>query len=224
MSFFARQSLASAADNRRGCSISDGATPQGFYVNDGTRDVGSTPTQILLLRGLDALTNEEEIVTALSRVGGRASGAVSRGGVKKVFITKDRASRQSWGFAFVQFSDVKVRFLLFISLLTTQADKIKSSISSQLKFSVLLSTPLSIPPVSSFAIESSPSPSLTRILSFQSTRNLTGHSEEKETNNSLTGTTKDTFNLGSLLLQLRRKSPRFRKDLKRTKMRRWIKI
>lgn len=88
----------------------DGATPQGFYVNDGTRDVGSTPTQILLLRGLDALTNEEEIVAALSRVGGRASGAVSRGGIKKVFITKDRASRQSWGFAFVQFSDVKVRF------------------------------------------------------------------------------------------------------------------
>lgn len=87
----------------------DGGTSQSFYVNDGTRDVGSTPTQILLLRGLDTLTNEEEIVAALSRVGGRASGAVSRGGVKKVYITRDRASRQSWGFAFVQFSDVKVR-------------------------------------------------------------------------------------------------------------------
>ena len=111
-----------------------------------------------------------------------------------------------------------------LSLLTTQADKSETPTSSQLKFSVLLSTPLSIPPVSSFAIESSPSPSLTRTPSSRSTRNLTGRSEEKETNNSLTGTTKDTFNLGSLLLQLRRKSPRFRKDLKRTKMRRWIKI
>jgi RNA-binding protein 5/10 len=87
---------------------SEGGASQGFYVNDGTRDVGSTPTQILLLRGLDALTNEEEILAALSRIGGRASGAVSRGGVKKIYITKDRASRQSWGFAFVQFSDVKV--------------------------------------------------------------------------------------------------------------------
>ncbi|GAA5979661.1 hypothetical protein JCM5350_003801 [Sporobolomyces pararoseus] len=92
-------------DQRR---TADGGNSQGFYVNDGTRDVGSTPTQILLLRGLDALTNEEEILAALSRVGGRASGAVSRGGVKKIYITKDRASRQSWGFAFVQFSDVKL--------------------------------------------------------------------------------------------------------------------
>ncbi|GAA5874348.1 hypothetical protein JCM16303_005821 [Sporobolomyces ruberrimus] len=92
-------------DQRR---VADGGTSQSFYVNDGTRDVGSTPTQILLLRGLDTLTNEEEIVAALSRVGGRASGAVSRGGVKKIYITRDRASRQSWGFAFVQFSDVKL--------------------------------------------------------------------------------------------------------------------
>ncbi|GAA5939364.1 uncharacterized protein JCM15063_004499 [Sporobolomyces koalae] len=86
----------------------EGTTSQGFYVNDGTRDVGSTPTQILLLRGLDALTNEEEIVAGLTRVGGRASGAIARGGVKKVFLTRDRGSRQSWGFAFVQFADVKL--------------------------------------------------------------------------------------------------------------------
>ncbi|GAA5913667.1 uncharacterized protein JCM6883_004044 [Sporobolomyces salmoneus] len=92
-------------DQRR---TTEGGTSQGFHFNDGTRDVGSTPSQILLLRGLDTLTNEEEIVAALARVGGRASGAVSRGGVKKIYIVRDRGSKQSWGFAFVQFSDVKL--------------------------------------------------------------------------------------------------------------------
>lgn len=81
-----------------------------FYVNDGTRDVGSTPTQILLLRGLDPLTSEEDIVAVLGNMSGRAGIEVREGrGVKKVFITKDRASRSSWGYAFVQFADVRVR-------------------------------------------------------------------------------------------------------------------
>ncbi|BGP16678.1 hypothetical protein JCM10213v2_004680 [Rhodosporidiobolus nylandii] len=86
----------------------EGSTDLSFYVNDGTRDVGATPSQILLLRGLDPLTNEEEIVSALSRVGGRANTEIAKGGIKKVYIAKDRASRSSWGFAFVQFSDVRL--------------------------------------------------------------------------------------------------------------------
>lgn len=141
-----------------------------------------------------------------------------------MFITKDRASRQSWGFAFVQFSDVKVssyRYPLALKLeLTFESFPL---ISSQLKFSVPLSTPLSIPPVFSFAIESSLSPSPTKTLSSRSTRNPIGLSEEKEISNSLIGTTKVTFNPGSHLLQRKRKSPRFQKDRKRTKMRKWTK-
>ncbi|GAA5857770.1 hypothetical protein JCM1840_000901 [Sporobolomyces johnsonii] len=94
-------------DDQRRATEGDNASSS-FYINDGTRDIGSTPSQILLLRGLDPLTNEEEIVSALAKVGGRASGDVARGGVKKVMIVKDRASRQSWCFAFVQFSDVRL--------------------------------------------------------------------------------------------------------------------
>lgn len=85
------------------------AAPQSFYVNDGTRDVGTSPTQILLLRGLDPLSDEEEIVQALGAIPSRAGTEIKQGGVKKVMITKDRASRSSWGYAFVQFSDVRVR-------------------------------------------------------------------------------------------------------------------
>ncbi|GAA5820695.1 hypothetical protein JCM11251_003115 [Rhodosporidiobolus azoricus] len=86
----------------------EGSANQGFYMNDGTRDIGSTPSQILLLRGLDPLSNEEEIVAALSRVGGRASQEIAKGGIKKVYIAKDRGSRSSWGFAFVRFADVRL--------------------------------------------------------------------------------------------------------------------
>ncbi|KAK4705775.1 hypothetical protein P7C70_g438, partial [Phenoliferia sp. Uapishka_3] len=83
--------------------------PMTFYVNDGTRDIGSAPTQILLLRGLDPLTSEEDITTSLSNIIGRPGNLIREGtGVKKVLITKDRASRTSWGYAFVQFADVRL--------------------------------------------------------------------------------------------------------------------
>ncbi|KAL7339517.1 RNA-directed RNA polymerase 2 [Rhodotorula toruloides] len=86
----------------------EGVAAPGFYVNDGTRDIGSTPSNVILLRGLDPLTNEEEISYTLSRVGGRASQEIAKGGIKRIMIVKDRASRSSWGFAFAQFADVRL--------------------------------------------------------------------------------------------------------------------
>ncbi|GAA5945160.1 hypothetical protein JCM3775_004875 [Rhodotorula graminis] len=83
-------------------------TTQSFYVNDGTRDIGSAPSSTLLLRGLDPLTGEDEIFSTLARVGGRANQEIAKGGVRRVMIAKDRASRSSWGFAFVQFVDVRL--------------------------------------------------------------------------------------------------------------------
>lgn len=72
--------------------------PLSFYVNDGTRDIGSAPTQILLLRGLDPLTSEEDIIASLGTITGRAGNEIREGkGVKKILMTKDRASRTSWG-------------------------------------------------------------------------------------------------------------------------------
>ncbi|GAA5896834.1 hypothetical protein JCM8208_007103 [Rhodotorula glutinis] len=83
-------------------------TSQSFYVNDGTRDIGSAPSSTLLLRGLDPLTGEDEIFSTLARVGGRANQEIAKGGVRRVMVAKDRASRSSWGFAFVQFADVRL--------------------------------------------------------------------------------------------------------------------
>ncbi|GAA6023535.1 hypothetical protein JCM8202_002669 [Rhodotorula sphaerocarpa] len=87
---------------------STGAASQSFYMNDGTRDIGTTPSNMLLLRGLDPLTNEDDIAASLSRVGGRPGQDVGRGGLKRVMLVKDRASRSSWGFAFVQLADTRL--------------------------------------------------------------------------------------------------------------------
>ncbi|KAK4047161.1 hypothetical protein OIV83_005613 [Microbotryomycetes sp. JL201] len=93
-------------DQRKGQAAS--SAPQTFYHNDGTRDIGSMPSQILLLRNLDPLTTEAEIVTALCSLGDPVGSQIRTGGIKKVILIRDRASRASWGYAFVQFSDVKL--------------------------------------------------------------------------------------------------------------------
>ncbi|KAM0791595.1 hypothetical protein ACM66B_006038 [Microbotryomycetes sp. NB124-2] len=84
------------------------SAPQSFYHNDGTRDIGSTPSQILLLRNVDPLTTEAELVTALCSLGDPVGSRIRTGGIKKVLMIRDRASRGSWGYAFVQFADVKL--------------------------------------------------------------------------------------------------------------------
>ncbi|GAA5967740.1 hypothetical protein JCM11641_005751 [Rhodosporidiobolus odoratus] len=103
-------------DQRR----SEGGGSQSFYLNDGTRDIGSTPSHILLFRGLDPLTNEDDIVSGLYRVGGRASHEITRGGIKKVYVAKDRASRSSWGFAFVEFSNTRLASETLASIFNPQ--------------------------------------------------------------------------------------------------------
>jgi len=80
------------------------------------------------------------------------------------------------------------------------------------------STLPSILPVSASAIVFSHSPSHTRTPSSRFTRSRIGHSKETEDNSSLTGTTKVSYNLGSLQHRARRSSRRFRKVQKPTKM------
>lgn len=85
------------------------AAPEAYYVNDGTRDVGSAPSQIVLLRQLDPLVTEHDIVFALGAIPSRVGDDIRlRSGIKRVLLVKDRASRSSWGFAFVQLQDVKL--------------------------------------------------------------------------------------------------------------------
>jgi len=85
------------------------AAPESYYVNDGTRDIGSTPSQIILMRQLDPLATEHDIITALGSIPSRVGDDIRlRSAVKRVLVVKDRASRSSWGFAFVQLQDVKL--------------------------------------------------------------------------------------------------------------------
>ncbi|SCZ88460.1 BZ3500_MvSof-1268-A1-R1_Chr2-1g04424 [Microbotryum saponariae] len=85
-------------------------TPQqGVYVNDGTRDIGTTQNSLILLRKLDALTSEDEIWKALAGLEGVAGQAIrERGGIVKIMMARERATRSNWGFAFVKLKDIAV--------------------------------------------------------------------------------------------------------------------
>ncbi|KZO95158.1 hypothetical protein CALVIDRAFT_500399 [Calocera viscosa TUFC12733] len=72
--------------------------------NDGSRDMGSQQTAVLLLRGLDPLTSIDEIETALRGVAGE--GKAGAEGMKRIALIRDRGTRMGWGFAFVEFKDV----------------------------------------------------------------------------------------------------------------------
>lgn len=86
---------------------SNAEPPSGAAINDGARDIGGSPTSILLLRGLDPLSTEQDIATNLQHIPD-PSQTVNSDSVKKVMLIKDRNTRGSWGFAFVQFADVQV--------------------------------------------------------------------------------------------------------------------
>lgn len=82
-------------------------SPSVAPINDGARDIGGSPTSILLLRGLDPLSTEQDIATNLQNIPD-PSQTVGSESVKKVMLIKDRNTRGSWGFAFVHFADVQV--------------------------------------------------------------------------------------------------------------------
>ena len=74
--------------------------------NDGTRDIGSAPTPVVLLRLLDKSTTIEDIHKALRIAEGPGrEGAI---GMKRIILVVDRLARSSWGFAFVEFEEVEV--------------------------------------------------------------------------------------------------------------------
>ncbi|SCV72033.1 BQ2448_4727 [Microbotryum intermedium] len=94
-------------------------TPQqGVYVNDGTRDIGTTHSSLILLRKLDALTSEDEIWKALAGLEGVAGQTIrERGGIIKIMMARERATRSSWGFAFVKLKDVALASAVMASVM-----------------------------------------------------------------------------------------------------------
>ena len=85
--------------------------PTNSFFNDGENDLGQVPHHILLVRGLDPLTTEETLYAATNQVAT----------LRRVLLIKDRASRMSWGFAFLDYHDIQAGsnknfFVLFIYL------------------------------------------------------------------------------------------------------------
>ncbi|KAK9893355.1 hypothetical protein P389DRAFT_198925 [Cystobasidium minutum MCA 4210] len=76
-------------------------------MNDGSKDMGSTPNNILLLRNLDPLTNEVHLATKLENLDDAARERTAKAqGPKKIILIKDRESNLSWCFAFAIFPDI----------------------------------------------------------------------------------------------------------------------
>ncbi|KAG5438924.1 hypothetical protein PCANB_002254 [Pneumocystis canis] len=74
-----------------------------MVLNDGSQDVSTTPSQFLLLRKLDPLTTEELIVKGMAKL---------QVPIVRVLLIRDRMTRQSWGFAFVEYVDGSSKALL----------------------------------------------------------------------------------------------------------------
>ncbi|CAG8547476.1 3499_t:CDS:10 [Ambispora gerdemannii] len=68
--------------------------------NDGSKDASFYPHSFLLVRGLDPLTTEESLYSAINPIS-------PQGMLKRVLLIKDRASRISWGFAFLEYRDIQ---------------------------------------------------------------------------------------------------------------------
>lgn len=86
--------------------------------NDGTRDIGSAPTPVILLRSLDKGSDMDEITEALRKAEGPNSTGAA--GMKRILLIKDRVFGNGWGFAFVEMLDVVVGALFSASKLREQ--------------------------------------------------------------------------------------------------------
>jgi RNA recognition motif-containing protein len=74
-------------------------TQKAWVYNDGTGDIGDSPSQFLLVRGLDTMLQEETIAKGMAKLGSEP---------KRVLLIRDRKTQVSWGFAFVEYQDVSV--------------------------------------------------------------------------------------------------------------------
>ncbi|QRV86137.1 G-patch domain protein [Ceratobasidium sp. AG-Ba] len=76
--------------------------PAGNRVhNDGTRDIGNTQAPVVLLRGVDFAATVIEISDAIKACAGPQGDGLK--GARKVMLARDRLSKASLGFAFVEY-------------------------------------------------------------------------------------------------------------------------
>jgi RNA recognition motif-containing protein len=84
-----------------------------WVYNDGSGDVGDTASQFLLVRNLDTMLQEETIATGMAKLEVIP---------KRILLIRDRKTKVSWGFGFIEYQDVSVDPFYFIfnhSLLET---------------------------------------------------------------------------------------------------------
>jgi hypothetical protein len=74
-------------------------TQKAWIMNDGTGDIGDTPTQFLLIRCLDTMMQEENIAKGLMKLESEP---------KRILLIRDRKTKVSWGFGFAEYQDVSV--------------------------------------------------------------------------------------------------------------------
>src|SRR5436190_22558475 len=74
-------------------------TQKTWVYNDGTGDMGDSASQFLLVRGLDTMLQEETIAKGMAKLESEP---------KRVLLIRDRKTKVSWGFAFVEYRDVSV--------------------------------------------------------------------------------------------------------------------
>ena len=72
--------------------------PTSAFYNDGSQDISQIPHHIVVVRGLDPLTTEESLYNATFPLSP----------LRRVLLIKDRLSRMSWGFAFLEYNDEQV--------------------------------------------------------------------------------------------------------------------
>lgn len=75
-------------------------------ANDGTRDIGNSPSPILLFRGLDPLSGPQAIHQAMIHSAG--PGKQGTKGMRRIILIKDKVTMASFGFTFVEFVDIEV--------------------------------------------------------------------------------------------------------------------
>jgi hypothetical protein len=85
---------------------------QQAIINDGTRDIGTSPTACLLIRGLDPLTADSDIGNSVLTI---PVNGIKEGGLRQARVIKDRKTRASWGYAFLQFTDAQVSLAMHSS-------------------------------------------------------------------------------------------------------------
>ncbi|KAK4516151.1 Triose-phosphate transporter family-domain-containing protein [Mucor velutinosus] len=115
-----QSSSASAAEKRT-------YETEAIEINDGTKDISSSPSKMLLLRQLDHLSTEESIYNAVH----------SLQGVYRAILIRDKLTKMSCEFAFVEFLDIESARLALDycrELLTIDGRRATASFANQESF------------------------------------------------------------------------------------------